>query len=938
SSTVSSTEPGVGETTSTTAAVIDRVSQVVTPDPDPTPIALDTEVVAGVLDNGLRYYAMSNDSPGAKLELRLVVNAGSAKQPDPDAGSAHFLEHMLFNGTQRFPGLELDRALRSFGMEIGPDLNAYTSMDETVYILSVPTRTEGAVETAFDILVDWATAATIDEQDVIEERGVVREELRLRDESPSGRIQSVLLEAYYADSSYEGHDPSGSVEEVETTTADELRDFYGTWYRLDNMAVVAVGDLDVDDIVELIESSFGPLDAPASQSPRFDYEVDDLDEPFTAVATHPQGPEPNISLDYSIPVWDTSTIGGERLSLLDSLVSDLLVTMLSDGAARGEIDIVRPGGGLFSVSRFRRFVGFNFVADDVAKGSLEVLTAIGRATNQGFGEAEVARAVAGLQARIDQEFQGLGSRQDSSIASALVDHHLTGSAFGDPAETHQRQSAVLSSISADDVNQHLRYLMSRSAPILVPIGSPDDDFPTAERLAEVIVEAEQAAFEGTVSTGSTVSPGDPLMDRPEAIEAVASRTIQAIDATELTYANGLVAYFVESPIAEGSFVLYTISSGGASLLEPGDGPIAELVADAVGDSGVGGFDSVDVATILADASVGAGPYIGDVDEGFSAGGAVDDAEFAFQLVHLLATEPSVETSAWRAAQESGRSWARSFEAEPQAAAYAELLDARFDGSEWGRVYPDVDRLETLTADDALDLYTSRLVGVDDMIAVIVGDFDTADMVELADAYLGSLPTRPGDESIDRSVPMPPGIITREVSAGDEGAGAGFDILMSVGGRVSDADRAAALVLESALNARFFEAVREELAASYSGGSVYIEADPETSTIELLFSVDGDPERLDQIHERVLSELATIADAGLDSAEFDDAKAVVQNDLNFYSNGDLIDQTIDYARNGSDAWTLARRYDAVSRLRVDQVDDLARRLIDITNRIEVMRSL
>ena len=186
--------------------------------------------------------------------------------------------------------------------------------------------------------------------------------------------------------------------------------------------------------------------------------------------------------------------------------------------------------------------------------------------------------------------------------------------------------------------------------------------------------------------------------------------------------------------------------------------------------------------------------------------------------------------------------------------------------------------------------------------------------------------------------MPPGIITREVSAGDEGAGAGFDILMSVGGRVSDADRAAALVLESALNARFFEAVREELAASYSGGSVYIEADPETSTIELLFSVDGDPERLDQIHERVLSELATIADAGLDSAEFDDAKAVVQNDLNFYSNGDLIDQTIDYARNGSDAWTLARRYDAVSRLRVDQVDDLARRLIDITNRIEVMRSL
>ncbi len=939
----STTEAAV-ETTTTTARTPSTTDaptvgagfDIVEPDRDPTPIVLDDEIAHGVLDNGLTYYAMSNDSPGAKLELRLVVNAGSAKQPIADAGSAHFLEHMLFNGTERFPGLELDAVLRGFGLEIGPDLNAYTSLDETVYILSIPTAQEGAVATGFEVLVDWATAATLDEQDVIEERGVVREELRLRDESAGGQLNGVLFDYYYADSSYSGHEPSGSADNVLATTASELREFYEKWYRLDNMAVVAVGDLPIDDIVELIESSFGALSPPEGMLTEFEYQIDDLDEAVVDIATHPDGPEANISLDFGIPNWDGSTIGGERLGFLDALVADLLAARLEDGAARGELDIVRPHGHTFSGARHRSFLGFNFVAGDAVDGSLAVLTTIGRATNQGFNEDEITRSVAELQAAIDQEIQAIGSRQDSSIAASLVGTFLDGRPLGDPDETYERQSALLDSITAEDATNHLRYILSRSAPILVPIGTDPDEFPSLEELAEVVEQAAIDALEAEVRTASSVSPGDPLMERPEAVDVVRRSTVADIEAVEVEYANGVKVYVVESTIAEGSMFVYSISSGGASLLDPGDAPIAELVSDAVGASGLGDFDSVDLETALSSSVAGASPYIGDYDEGFSAGGSAEDAELIFQLIHLLATEADVEESAWRDAQENGRSWARQMEANPGSAAYQELLNARFGDTEWARISPDVERLDDMTAAEALELYQSRLTGVDDMIVVVVGDVNKNVAIDLASSYLGTLPTRQSDESIDRTGPMPPGITTRTVSAGVDEAGAGIDMLMSTSDSVTD-DRALALILESAINARLFESVREGLAASYGGGSAFIAVDDRFGTAELLLTVDGDPERLDEIHTVILAELDDIGANGLTSDEFDEARAVVLNDLDFINNSDLIDEIVEYARHGDDAWTLRRQYLATFDSSIRSVNDLASRLIDTSNRIEVFRS-
>ena len=200
--------------------------------PPAATLPVDPAVKIGKLDNGLTYYVRSNDAPGGSLELRLVVAAGSLEQEVTGSGVAHFLEHMLFNGTAEYPGNELDDALQSLGMQVGADVNAYTSCEATVYGLTVPLDSPEHVEVAFDVLDQWATAANLDPDAVVDERGVVLEEYRTT-ETAEGIITARFDKAYTDGSMYEGCDPIGTSQMILTTEPADLRRFYDRWYRPD---------------------------------------------------------------------------------------------------------------------------------------------------------------------------------------------------------------------------------------------------------------------------------------------------------------------------------------------------------------------------------------------------------------------------------------------------------------------------------------------------------------------------------------------------------------------------------------------------------------------------------------------------------------------------------------------------------------------------------
>ena len=272
------------------------------PEVDDTPLPIDDDIRIGTLDNGLTYLLRSNDTPGGSLDLRLVVNAGSLQQETPDDGSAHFLEHMLFNGTDAFPGNELTAQLQRLGISFGADVNAYTSYDETVYLLGAATFSPGATDAAFDVLAEWSANATIAPDQVAAEIGVVRDELRQGRESASGSIQTSIEQIYTEGTPYEDRIVIGDAGLVEAMDAATLRAYYENWYRPDNMAVVVVGDLSLDELEREVTARFAELTNPDSPLVHPDVDIALDPDPVVDVVTHPEAGADNLSFDIPLPV------------------------------------------------------------------------------------------------------------------------------------------------------------------------------------------------------------------------------------------------------------------------------------------------------------------------------------------------------------------------------------------------------------------------------------------------------------------------------------------------------------------------------------------------------------------------------------------------------------------------------------------------------------
>ena len=393
-------------------------------DADPTLLGVDAEVLVGTLGNGLRYYLRSNDSPAESVEMRLVVNAGAVLDPEGAEGIAHFLEHMLFKGTERFSKNELVQALRSIGTDFGPDLNAYTSADETVYMFDFQLDDPEALDLAFEVLSEWVSAATLRPEDVEAERGVVLDEYRLRDESASGRIGGFLDAIYYTGSIYEGMLIGGNEESIAAITAEQLREFYETWYRPDNVAVVVVGDLPVTEMEQKVEQFFGGLEARADPLPaqpeRHAFTADFVAEPLTDVVTDSDFGFISMSIDWQLPAWPASTAGGARLGYMEAVIAQMLEIRLDTAFRAGLMSQAsEPGMVLWQQARGLRLYGTNLRGPDLQQATTDYLSVLEGAAHYGFTQDELEQAVSGELTALEALLDSAETIQSSDYAEPL---------------------------------------------------------------------------------------------------------------------------------------------------------------------------------------------------------------------------------------------------------------------------------------------------------------------------------------------------------------------------------------------------------------------------------------------------------------------------------------------------------------------------------------
>ena len=904
-------------------------------------LPVDPAVKVGTLDNGFTYYVRSNDSPGGSLSLRLVVDAGSFNEPFAGANYAHFLEHMLFNGTEKYPGNEIIDALEKIGVEFGPDINAYTSYDETVYMLDlVIDEEEDSVGTAFDVLSQWAHAATIDPVDVEEERGIVRDEYRLRDESGQGIIFDVFDRMYGQGTPYEGRAPSGTAENIEATTAEDLRDFYETWYVPSNMAVVAVGDLPIDTLEDLVEEYFCGI-AAGDDPPVVDNWSALNPEATFDTATSPEQSYSYLSLDIRLPSWDPNTIEGERQLWIEQIISIMVENRLQDGYEQGFLSQIDPTHWTsFSYTRGLRYYGTNLRADDFSAALTDYWSLLLSLDQHGFSDTDLERAAKAIRADLESAIEAEPTFQDRQRADQYAAHFLGGADIGRLEDTAARVDALLDELVVDDLSDRYREILAESGLILIAVGPDPSEVPSVEEMRAALDSAVPGEL--PAQTGEATE----LLAVPSAVDAVSEGPIEAItdeldDAYEWTFANGARVMYAYSDISENEVGLQAISWGGWSALEEGDRPLAQYLATrAVGNSGLGDLSPAQISRYLDDRNAQVQPFIGETTEGIAGSSDTADVETMFQLMHLYMTEAQIDEQAFGEALNVGDIIASLSVSDPdwqQALAYLEVRHGEAFG--WFNLVAPPETLDSLTPESLLDIYQQSFGGVDDLVVVVVGDVDRDVVEQMARTYVGTLPTGEADSYVNLRTPEPEGIVRREVVLGPDIQSTSATYFYELLADVNPASQVAVDVLQVILDSRLIEDVREDLGDTYVvASSIGMSLTPE-SRIDAEVFATGDPEQMASIEAEMTRILAEVHSGEVTDEEFEQARSVVGDNYALIVNADLTNVLLRRAYASDDELPTPRRLsDELEALELDDVQALAALLFDPDQHIQIVRVL
>lgn len=891
---------------------------------DPTILELDQDIRSGTLENGLSYYVLSNDSPGESVSMRLAVKAGGYHEDPQGTGVAHFLEHMMFNGTAKYPGNQVDAALRAIGAEIGPDFNAYTSATETVYQISVQDSGQN-VDTAVDIMAQWAAHATLDAAEVGAEAPVINEELRLQ-QSGDGLVGAKFDELYHRDTPLADVDVGGTSDSISSTNAEVLRIFYDNWYRPDNMAVVIVGDRPVDDLEKLVRNNFSAITArgqsPDSTIPEFELRI----EPIVDVIVEPSIADASVSVDVPLPTWDYGTLGGQKQWIIEVLLGIMIDSRISEGVQAGRLNLERGLGQWYGYDRGLQYMAFNVAAADLELGAEVLLTEIESTIKSGFSDAELNRAIDVWRNIADQRLKGENDISDAEWANQLLEHFLGSADLQSTKDSVAMNLGIVDSLEIAEVNNHWGWIMTSAGPIVVTIGPDAETVGTPAGLLAALErsrEAEASSFDDDVEEITE------LMQRPSAVQEIEQRRLTENPGLELTFGNGMRVLFSPSSIDENNVTFLTESPGGKSQLGVEEAALAGTAVDAVNASGRGPYSAIQMNRYLSSRDAALIAYVDDFSEGFFGGAPAEELEVLFQLMFLGVTQPIVEAVPFAQRVESTRDQLDRVALDSSQFATVGMTDARTGGERFA-LYPKPSALDGLETSDALTIYIDRFSSLDGNVILIVGDVKQDDVVALARSYVGSLPV-PANDRVSAGLPAP-GSIDLSTSVGSAESAGAFRLLRSGTGSETVQNHVLADVTTNFLNDRVFTVLREELGATY-GGNASITFNEPGDSVDLVVSIDGDPARIDEIAMAVENLLTSVGQGQIDPQDFTEAVAVVRGRYNFINNGFIIESLRDEAEGG-EIITRSSQQAALSRINAAALASFVRSILSTDNHIEV----
>lgn len=825
------------------------------------PIPLHEKIRKAQLENGLTYYIRHNAEPANRATLMLVVNAGAVQEDEDQLGIAHFLEHMLFNGTERFPEQDLIAYFESVGMSFGPDVNAYTSYNETVYFLEFPTDDEEIINTTFQVAEDWASRATISQEGVEGERGVILEEERLRLQDASGRLNRQLIQFLLADSRYAERELIGDLDIINTVPSETLRRFYQDWYRPDLMALILVGDFDVDAMEAKVAENFGGLAGPENPRARETYTLPDFEETRYLIMTDPEFPVTLSQIIFRQAASDLNSAQSFRDRLIGSLFYKMLNFRLDDITREADSPFL---GAFVSEGQLIRNVNYQIVGVQVRPGEVlpsldAALTEVERVRRHGFTEAELERAKSDISNTYMRLYNDRDNLRNHSLASEFSRNFLENEAAPGIEFEYRLTERLLKGISLDDVNVRAELYVGGDNRSVIVVGPEREaeSLPDEEELAGVIhgLQAKQIDPYQDIETVTAL-----LTDAPEPVGVPTIQLVEGFEITDLTLENGIRVLLKPTTFKEEEILFSATSPGGSSLVSDEDYPEADLIDNIVNRSAVGDVSYAALQRLLADKSVSVAPYIGELDEGFHGHAAQDDVETLFQLIYLYGTAANADEDAFATLKDQYTESLRNRELDPRSALTDAFIEARYGDSIRHKV-PTLEIIESLDVERAFSIYQERFADFSDFTFVFVGNFDLVQMVEWAQIYLGNLPSTGRTESWVDVAPDPPqGAIAAPVYRGQEEQSI-TTILFT--GQVEDSleNRLHLRMLETVMDILMREELREARGGVYAyGASTSMEPYPD-SLYEVSLYFGSDPERVEELVQALFGLIESVQREG-----------------------------------------------------------------------------
>lgn len=724
------------------------------------PVPFDPNVRRGKLENGLTYYIRHNEKPAQRANFYIAQKVGSILEEENQRGLAHFLEHMAFNGLEHFPKKTMLDYMERNGVKFGTNVNAWTSFEQTVYMLNnVPTTNPGLIDSCMLVLHDWSSFISLEDDEIESERGVILEEMRQGLDAQM-RIYGKILPEIYPNSPYGVPMPIIGTEEVVANFDHQfLRAYYNKWYRPDLQGIIIIGDIDVNQIESRLKEMFADIPAPVNPAERVYFPVADNAEPIVSVASDVEETTYDIMVSYKhdiVPFEERGDVQYWIKGYIDQLVSTMYNNRMQELTQKANPPFIYGYGyyGTFFISDTKDAWTSYAVAKD-KDGIDEALNAImaenKRMQQYGFTASEFERAKADVMKQIESQYDERDKQETGRLFRPILSHFLTNEPLLGIENEYTLLSQILPMLPVEAINEYTKELI-REDNIVITLTGPEKEgekLPSKDELLAMFNKAKDVEVEPYVETVSN----EPLIATLPPKGAIESKKHDdTFDATVLTLKNGVKVIYKPTAFKDDEVLMTAYSYGGYSVMDQTNPYTLQEINELATLGGVGNFSAIDLPKILAGKKVRVNPSVNTMTEGISGNCSARDLETMMQLTYLYFNSLRSDEEAFESYITRTKAMVANAESNPNTAVRDNVVFALYDN------HPLMKRMKAEDYDKvdyakALKLFADRFKDANNFVFTFVGNIDPETFEPMVEQYLGSLKSKKNDETWTANVPV-----------------------------------------------------------------------------------------------------------------------------------------------------------------------------------------